>query len=102
MNRCERRKRAIQHAKSRRQKIVDKYGHPIFNAKYPGIVDQVPIGYFRNNNEANKYANAGKPTKTNRRKAHAVYRDKLGGYGKPMNWSASDQRKLDSIYYDEE
>lgn len=106
MDRGTRRDLAKQRAVSRKNKLIERFGYPISIdpsaiAKWPGDIRVVPVGYFRNNNEANKFANAGRPPKTNRKKAHAAYRDKLGGYGKPMNWSASDQRKLDALYSEE-
>lgn len=53
-----------------------------------------PIGYYRNNNEAN--ANTQKSKKTNTRKSSSSYKHK-GGYGKANKYNAHDQRQLDSM-----
>ena len=60
-----------------------------------GMLDEQPLGKFRNNNIANEYASGGCSQKTNRRKGHSTYRAKLGAYGKAMDWKPHDQRQID-------
>lgn len=47
-----------------------------------------------NNNMMNKYTHEGTPRKTKTRKAHSVYRAKLGGFGAAKQYSKHDKQQL--------
>ena len=54
--------------------------------------EEMPLGKWVNNN----YVNMTGGRKTNRRKGHSTYRSK-GAYSSGYGYTASDQRKIDSL-----
>ena len=98
MTRGERRKKTYSKALKRKQQAkYNCYDHKVFNGEeILNFFDEIPLGYFKNQDEANHYGGAGRKTKTNRRKGHGSYRSKLGQWGKDMNYKPHDQRQIDA------
>lgn len=88
MTRSERRHRANTHVNTRKKNIADRYGDRA------NEIEEIETGYFRNNNEANRYGWGGCSPKTNRKKGHSKYRATQGAYGPGMNWSAHDKKQI--------
>lgn len=102
MDRAERRRRTNIIIK-KRKKLLSNISTYVFKPKSIADCTLSPIergdiceGQLRNNNEINKYANAGVAKKTKTKNSHASYRHS-GAYGSAINYAPNEQRQVDEF-----
>lgn len=102
MDRAERRRRTEVVIKKRKN-LLSNISTCVFKPKSIADCALSPIergdiceGQLRNNNEMNKYTNAGTAKKTKTKHGHASYRHK-GAYGSAINYAPKEQRQVDEF-----
>lgn len=102
MDRAERRRRTDVVIKKRKN-LLSNISTCIFKPKSIDDCSLSPIergdiceGQLRNNNEMNKYANAGTAKKTKTKHGHASYRHS-GAYGPAVDYAPKERRQVDEF-----
>lgn len=102
MDRAERRRRTNVIIKKRKN-LLSNISTYVFKPKSIADCALSPIergdiceGQLRNNNEMNKYSNAGVAKKTKTKNGHSSYRHS-GAYGSTINYAPKEQRQVDEF-----